>query len=109
FEMAITKMDPTLSAGIIAAASSNDKMTYVWLLLGDEHFYYRGDVIDNEELLQIFHQRVTLNLESMSDEQLTQLIEQLMINKTKELSLTVTQMEPEVVQHVTDMLCRKIL
>lgn len=107
FEMAITQIGPALSASLMAAADANDKITYLWLLLGDEHFYYRGDVIEKDELLQIFHQKVTLSLESMSDEELTLLIKQLSDSQTSELSLTITQMESQIAQHVAEML-RKI-
>ncbi|MCS5711583.1 hypothetical protein [Candidatus Berkiella aquae] len=109
FEMAIEHWGhPALSANVIAAVSGNDKMTHVLLLLGNEHFYFRGDAITDEELMQIFHEKVTLHLESITDEQLTILIDQLKTNETKELSLTITQMEPEVAQHVAEMLRHKI-
>lgn len=107
FQIAFTQIDPALSERLFAATSQNQNITYSWLLLGSEHFYYRGDVIEDDELLQIFHQKVTLNLESMTDEQLTLLINQLTTHETKELSLKITNMEAQVVQHVTETL-RKI-
>lgn len=105
-KLAFTMMDRTFARSLMEAAMANLNIARCWLLLGTHHLYYReGKMADLNDILQLdFARCVTIDCETMTAAQVTQLAERINNSNTLELTLTIDKMDQSDAQRLIELL-----
>lgn len=107
FALAMTTANVKIAQSLVEVVSASKTIERSWLLLGNHHLYYRDNQIgDLNEVLQLgFPKRVTLECQSMTPNQVDELLQ--IVNRCEiieELTVNITKMDEAAALTFAEML-----